>query len=474
MSVDSNNNRKALKSGAWYLFANFAVKAMALITTPIFTRLLTKGQFGDYSNYTSWASIAVIIITMSMESSLISAKFDFEDRLNQYNYSIITLTLLSTAVWAILINCLSSFFVEFTGLRLFYLNLIVLYCFFYAVVNIYQINERFHFRYKRSVFLALSIAVSTTVLSVILVLLMEDRLTGRIIGTVLPYIIFGAFLFFHFVKNGDRVDFSTWPYVLKICIPFVPHLLSLTLLNSVDRIMITRICGASDNAMYTVAYTCGHMVTLLMTSMNNAFSPWLGEKLHGEDYQQIKNITRYYIGVFCVLALVLMLFAPEILLILGGSKYLSAKYVMTPVAMGCVCQFLYTLYVNVEQYKKKTVGMAFASASAALLNYVLNAIFIPKYGYVAAAYTTLVGYLFLLLIHMLLVKHINVGDLYDNRFVVLIVVLMIGLTLGVNVLYGRTLLRFITILIVLCALGILAFLKRKIVIRLVRTIFGKK
>ena len=80
---------------------------------------------------------------------------------------------------------------------------------------------------------------------------------------------------------------------------------------------------------------------------------------------------------------------------------------MTPVAMGCVCQFMYTLYVNIEQYKKKTVGMAIASVTAALINYALNALFIPKYGYIAAAYTTLFGYLVLFIIHMLIVKSLG-------------------------------------------------------------------
>ena len=392
-----NNDGKAIKSGFWYLIANFVVKAMAFITTPIFTRLLTKEEYGQYGVFTSWASIAVIVITMSMESSLIIAKYDYKDKLEQYNLSILSLTLISTAVWTIIINLLSGFFVELTGLRLFYLNLMMLYCFFYAAVNIFQISDRFQFRYKRSVFVALTIALSTTALSILLVTVMKNGLTGRIIGTVLPYAVIGLVLTLYFVKKGKRIDASAWPYVLKICLPFVPHLLSLTLLNAVDRIMITRICGAEDNALYTVAYTSGHIVTLLMVSMNSAFSPWLGEKLHEEDYDPVRKVSRYYIAFFCAIAILMMLLGPEVLLVLGGKEYIEAKYVMTPVAMGCVCQFLYTLYVNVEQYKKKTLGMAIASVSAAVLNYVLNAIFIPKFGYIAAAYTTLAGYLFLLL-----------------------------------------------------------------------------
>lgn len=132
---------------------------------------------------------------------------------------------------------------------------------------------------------------------------------------------------------------------------------------------------------------------------------------------------------------------------MGGNQYLEAKYVMTPVAMGCVCQFLYTMYVNIEQYEKKTVGMAFASAGAALLNLALNAIFIPLFGYVAAAYTTLAGFLFLLIVHMLLVKKLGYSEVYDTKLVILTVLTMMLFTVGINFLYMNNVIRYAVILI---------------------------
>ena len=72
---------------------------------------------------------------------------------------------------------------------------------------------------------------------------------------------------------------------------------------------------------------------------------------------------------------------------------------------------------NIEQYKKKTVGMAIASISAAGLNYLLNMIFIPKFGYIAAAYTTLASFLWLMLIHMFLVYRIGYANDYDQRII---------------------------------------------------------
>lgn len=440
-----NRNAKALKSGFWYLFANFLVRGMALIATPIFTRLLTKDEFGDYSNFISWTNIAIILITMRMESSLISAKFDYKDNLERYNLSALGLTAVMTAVWTLVINIFSGFFTELIGIRIVFVNLMLLYCFFHAVVNFFQLTERYRYEYKKTVFISILIAVSSLLTAVLMVLNMKDRLAGRIIGELLPTFIIGFVLLVYYIRRGKRIDISTWPYVLKICLPFVPHLLSLQVLNSMDRILITKICGPADNALFSVAYTCGHMVILLMTSLNGAFSPWLGDNLHEEKYEQIKKVTRYYTLIFGAVAVLLILLAPEFLLIMGGKSYLAAKYVMPPVAMGCVCQFVYSLFVNVEQFKKRTIGMAIASVLAAGANYVLNIIFIPKYGYIAAAYTTLASYFLLMLMHLYLVKRIGYSHVFDHRFLALFIAVMMAVTLLINLIYDHSIARFAVI-----------------------------
>ncbi|MBR3171040.1 MAG: oligosaccharide flippase family protein [Lachnospiraceae bacterium] len=465
-----DNNAKALKSGFWYILANMLVRAMSFITTPIFSRLLTKNEYGEYSNFLSWTSIAVIVITMRMESSLISARFDYKEGLNQYIFSALGLTTTIVAAWTIVITLFSSYFAGLTGIGLTYIYLMLLYCLFYAVILFYQVNERYHYKYKVSVLISLIISIGGTVFSIILVLLMSDKFSARALGHVLPTALIGLFLLMLIIKRGKKIDITVWPYILKVCIPYIPHLLSLQVLNSVDRIMITKICGAADNAMYTIAYSCGHIVTLLLTSMNMAFSPWLGDKLHDHAHKEIQKVSLFYMLLFCIFALGMMLLAPELLLIMGGKKYLEAKYVMTPVAMGCVCQFMYTLYVNIEQYKKKTVGMAIASVTAALINYALNALFIPKYGYIAAAYTTLFGYLVLFIIHMLIVKSLGYGDVYNTKAILLILSVMLALTIGISFLYKFSVLRYIIVCIYILILCIIAWFNKSLLINLIKKI----
>ena len=180
-----------------------------------------------------------------------------------------------------------------------------------------------------------------------------------------------------------------------------------------------------------------------MLFRSNAFSPWLGEQLSKSNYKKIRQVSSPYAVIFSFIACGIVLLTPEILFILGGNSYMEAKWVIPPVAAGCIMQFLYCMYVNVEQYEKKTRAMALASVAAALINLVLNYIFINKYGYIAAAYTTYIGYLFLLLMHMYLVKRIGMKNLYNNKIIVGVVIVVSAFMIAVNFLFYNNVLRYL-------------------------------
>ena len=458
--TDLLSGNRVFKSGIWYTASNFLVKGIGFLTTPIFTRLLTKADFGLYNNYISWLAIATILVTLNLDSTLISARYDYEKKFDEYIFSVLSLSTLSTVAWFIIVNIFPYAFVSLLGMDLVYINGMLLYFMFLPAVSLFQARERYYFEYKKTVATSLFIAIGTALISVLLVLLMQNKLAGRIVGSIIPTVILGAILYVYFIKKGKRIRTGYWKYALPICLPYIPHLLSLTLLNSTDRVMITRWCGAEDNAIYSLAYTCGSMVTMLMTSMNSAYAPWLGEKLNEGKHYEIRRFAKIYIVSFAFLAIGIMAVAPEALYILGGEAYSEAKFVMAPIAMGCVCQFIYTMFVNVEQFKKKTVGMAIASATAALVNLILNYIFIPRFGYLAAAYTTLVGYVVLLEIHMFLVRKMDLDDVYDYRMISMVILLMSGITILINFMYSQNIIRYV-FLCIYVAVCVVIFIMNK-------------
>ena len=130
--------------------------------------------------------------------------------------------------------------------------------------------------------------------------------------------------------------------------------------------------------------------------------------------------------------------------------------------------------VNIEQIKRKTVGMAFASMAAALTNYVLNLLLIPRFGYIAAAYTTLAGYLLLLGVHMMLVHRMGMSNVYNYRLIIGIVIVSCAFMIGINLIYSNIVIRYVCVTCYITALALVIYRKRKLVISFIKTFKTEK
>lgn len=55
-----------VKAGLWYTICNFMQRGISIITSPIFTRILTTEEYGTYSIYLSWLNILSIFTSLNL------------------------------------------------------------------------------------------------------------------------------------------------------------------------------------------------------------------------------------------------------------------------------------------------------------------------------------------------------------------------------------------------------------------------
>lgn len=463
------NNKAAVKAGVWYVISKFFVRGVGFIVTPILTRLLTKSEYGAYNNYLSWLAFFTVLITLNLEATLVSAKFDFKKNIDAYISSILMLSSISALIWGVVFFVFAEYIESLTGLRNDYLWYMLLYLMFFSSISIFQNNEQMSLHYKSVIVCSLAVSICSAIVPIFLVFNMDDKVSGMIIGSALPTIVIGAGLYIFLLRKGRTVNFKYWQYAIPLCLPYIPHLWGGMVLNSMDRIMINKWCGPEETALYSLAYMCGLVIMLLTSSINSSMAPWLCTKLDTASFEEIRKNTKYIILVFCYVAFGILLLEPELLFFLGGDNYMEAKYIIAPVVMGGVCQFVYTLFATTEQFYRNTKWMAIATVFAAGLNFILNWLFIPYFGYSAAAFTTLIGYLSLLLIHQYVVNRMNLGDLFDVKCINRILALYGIIMLGVMRLYDYDIIRFV---IIFCYFAVsILVLKKKY--SLIRNIFAK-
>ncbi len=88
----------------------------------------------------------------------------------------------------------------------------------------------------------------------------------------------------------------------------------------------------------------------------------------------------------------------------------------------------------------------------------MNYLLIPIFGYVAAAYTTLIGYMVLFLIHYLLVRRMGKAFWYDTVYNFVYLAVFLVVMLSMQLFYNHRMLRYSLIALLLVG-GILFLFK---------------
>lgn len=454
--MNREKNNLALKAGMWYIICNFLLKGLAFITTPIFTRLLSTEDYGITAAFSSYQSIFTIIATLDLYSCIQISKQDFGKDNDKFVSSVLSLSSAVVIAMYLLIRCIKHFVPSFLDMSALMIDLMFLGIFFSNAFTLMQTQHRAYLRYKQVTFFTITSSVLSVILAMLFVVKMNDnKYMGRIIGNLIPSIIISMYAVISIYSKGRcvfRKDY--WKYALIISVPLIPHHLAGNILSNFDRIMINKFCGSSDVALYSIAYNCAMVTQLVWSSFNGAWTPWFFDMMTDNDTETIKKAVKPYLIAFSVIILAVIAAAPEIIRILGPEEYWDSKWVVPPAVLGIYCQFVYSLYVNIEFYYKKTKIIALGTMIAAGVNIVLNAIFIPILGYIAAAYTTLAGYAVLVILHYCIARRYEKRDLYSKAFVIKALAGVTGLTASFMFLYERMVVRYALIAFVAITVSI--------------------
>lgn len=413
--MNKGRSNSFVKIGMIYTLSNIVIKGMAFITTPIFTRLMSQEEYGSFSNISSWANIISIIATLCLYSSISRAKYDYDEDIKGYMSTITILGSVFTLIIWLLIELKIGFWERLFNMDRLYIRSIMIYSLFTPAVQTLITKHRMYNEYKKVIALTWITLLVTTFGALGLTILMSNKLTGRVIGNYAIIAIVDIVFWLYIVIQGKTFSLKMCKYACALSLPLLVHELSGVLLNSSDRIIINQLCGARKAALYSIAYTIAMIITVVLSSLNQAWVPWFFDKMQKNDRESIRNVVPKYMAGFTVGCIGLMIIGPEMVLIFGGKDYIEAMYVIPPVCLAIEVQFVYTLYVNIEFFEKKTTYISLATAGATVINIALNYYAIPRWGYIAAAYTTVIGYLFTFLFHYIVCKKIGYENLFEKK-----------------------------------------------------------
>lgn len=395
------------KAAVWFFVCSVLQKGISTFTTPLFTRLLTPAEYGEWAVFNSWESIVSIVVTLNIfYGGYTQGLVKFSHDRKVYSSSMQGLTLAMVALWTVVYFMFREFWNELFMMTTFRMSAMMTVVWSSAVFNFWAAEQRVLYRYRTLVAVTIAMSVLLPAVQVAFIFLLPiGKVDARIVGMAITGLSVYTFLFVSQLRRGRKLYSPFyWRYALAFNIPLIFHYLSQMVLGSSDRIMIERMVGECEAGIYSLAYTVSLAMVLLNTTFRRSILPWMLEKIKVGHLRDMNGVIHVSSAVIAVANLVLIGFAPEIVSLFAPPEYHEAVRIVPPVAMSAFFIYLYDMFSTVSFYHEKTLLMSVSSIIGAVLNIVLNIVFIPVFGYIAAGYTTLICYMVYAAFHYMLMR----------------------------------------------------------------------
>lgn len=441
-----------------YTLASVFSRGLSMITVPIFTRIMTSEQIGVVNVYNSWYSLISVVATLSLTSGGFQAAMkDYPEERDQYQSSVLTLTSLMAVLMAIIYFIFPGFWNSVLDLNMPLMILMLISFLVVPAQDFWLLRQRYEFRYKSVGLISVITALIGTILAVVIVINLNNSgsawvVEGRLYATKSVIILVSAILWLKLMLKGKSYfNVKFWKYSLAFSLPLIGNAIAGQVLNVSDRIMIRKMVSESAVGIYGTLFTVSSIFTMVWTAINASFVPYLFQNFE-KKRKKVNQISLSLMASYGIIAIAVTFMAPEIVRIMATEEYYEAIYIMPPIAAGIFLTCVSNMYSNILIYHKKPKYIMIASISAALVNIVTNYILISEFGYMAAAYTTLLSHIILAFVQAYFARRVHkkiTGEnrIYSDYFVMLLAIITVILTLTGLFFYKTYILRYIVIVI---------------------------
>ena len=455
------------KATLWFFICNNFLKCLSLLTTPVFTRLLSTEQFGIYNTYMSWVQIVTIIATLRLDYSIFNKGMtQYSEDKENYTASMQSITSIITVMLLIIYLFFHAPINKITGLTTTLSLGLFFEVFFTNAISFWTLRQRYDFKYKAVIIVSMSLALCNTGFGIIAILLTNYSGTGRILSTILVQCCFGCVIYIrNYIHSTKKFVKEYAKFAILFNLPLIPHYFASFILDQFDRIMIMKLVDYSAVGIYGIAYSTGYAIKIVTSTLNNTLIPWQYRKLKEQDYDSLAKCVNSIIHCVIICFMIYMTLSPEVIKIFAAPEYAHATYILPPITASAFLVFLYELYGNVEFFYGANKATMFIAIIGATINVILNYVFIPQFGYIVAAYTTLISYCFFVVAHYLWMnrvihKHAPCRWIFSPYSLLISVLVMLGYTILVNFTFSLSLIRYGFVIILIAY----ALIRRKVLL----------
>lgn len=394
--------------------------AIGFFTTPIITRLVNPTEYGQFSIFTMYTNLVLMVLCLGMDQSLVRFYYK-SDRTEDKKRLVfecavlpvaITVVFLAVALILVYFGVISFEFNWFITIILA-VNIIVnvLFRFSTLIVRLNRQNRLYAYIQVVHKFIYVALAL------LFLLVLKIGGIYSLAIATVLSLTVCIAVALFSqraYVPGiGDKMLLQKQELIVLIRygFPFIFSMGITSLFQSLDKLSLNHYSTYNEVGIYASAMTFVTLFSVVQTSFNTVWAPRAVEH-----YEKKPEDKKYYSTVFDTISVVMfgigvaLILFKDVFALLLGEKYREASYIMPFLIFQPI---MYTVsestVVGITFAKKSSLHLVIA-AGACLTNYIGNTLLVPALGCRGAAMSTGISYIvFFTLRTVLAEKNYKIG-----------------------------------------------------------------
>lgn len=378
-----------------YGVANLLARGLSLFLIPLYTRVLSPGEYGVLDILSIVGNFVNLFITLEITQGFARLSSDLESDEERCEFA-------STALWFVVImyavfTCIAMLLSEYLAHVIVgsstwsgVIRLMIVFVAINGVLSVLQSQLRWSLQTRNYAIVSVVVMAVTVCSSVFFVLLLNYGIVGIVVSQILG-VVAGAGLSYVLSRSFFKLRF-VWrkcKEMLQFSIPLIPSSINVFIALYLDRIAIKQVMTLSDVGLYGVAYRFASVVGLLMIGFNNSLTPLIYNKYKlASTPCEIARIFRYFLMLALSALILIAAFAREILVVFTTDIYYDAWPLMPVIAGGILFSSMYIFMPGMD-IGKKTKNISVVNIISGMVNIPLNFALIPLIGTMGAAVATL-------------------------------------------------------------------------------------
>jgi len=386
------------KNAMWLIAGKVIQMILSLIIGILTARYLGPSNYGLISYGMAYTTFFASLCGLGINSVIIK---DFVDHPNQQGEAIgsaLLMKLLSSIVSVILIVTFVSFIDANEPITI----VVVTLCSIGSIFHVFDtFNYWFQYQYKSKITALITLtAYFVTSLYRFILLILDKDVRWFALATSVDYIVVAILLFLAYRKHGGQklsFSFHKSKNLLRVSYNYILSTMMITIYGQTDKLMIKQFLGEKEVGYYATAVSICSMWTFVLQAIIDSIYPTI-LRLHSLDKKKFNDKNRQLYAIVFYLSIIVSIG----IFILGdwGIEILyGAEYVSTGVPLKIITWYTAFSYLGVARNawivsEGKQRYLKYMYFSAAVINIILNYVFIPRIGVAGAALASLITQIF--------------------------------------------------------------------------------